>query len=126
MIFACVWTVSVPYMLAAMGPRVGYVVSPLVVLSLKRVAERQFAGIAAAGIVFAVLFVPELKGRSLEETDELFEMRLWAWQFGKAETTGIGRRIARLEAGESVNTSVRDLDHGHVEKGSERDGSVGK
>lgn len=26
-VFACVWTVSVPYMLATLGSRVGYVVS---------------------------------------------------------------------------------------------------
>lgn len=41
----------------------------------------------------------ELKGRSLEETDELFEMNIWAWQFDKTETTGVGRRIALLEQG---------------------------
>lgn len=106
-VFACVWTVSVPYMLAAMGPRVGYVVR--LAPPLKFSTDQQFASIAVVGVIFAVLFVPELKGRSLEETDELFEQRLWAWQFNKAQTTGIGRRIARLEAGESVNTSAQHI-----------------
>lgn len=31
--------------------------------------------------------------------DELFSMNLWAWQFSKAETTGVGRQIADLESG---------------------------
>jgi hypothetical protein len=61
--------------------------------------DSKFGGIAALGLIFAVLFVPELKGRSLEETDELFEQRLWAWQFKDAQTTGVGRRIAKLQAG---------------------------
>jgi hypothetical protein len=48
------------------------------------------------------LFVPELKGRSLEEVDELFEAKLWAWQFSKYQTSGIGHRIAELEDHEAV------------------------
>jgi hypothetical protein len=36
--------------------------------------------------------------RSLEETDELFELRLWAWQFSKATTTGVGAAITDMEA----------------------------
>ena len=60
----------------------------------------QFAGISAAAFVFALFFIPELNGRSLEETDELFEMNLWAWQFSDAQTTGVGRRIAMLEEGD--------------------------
>ena len=66
---------------------------------LKPAGSSQFAGISAAALFFAVFFVPELKGRSLEETDELFEMRLWAWQFNKAKTAGVGARIAQLEQG---------------------------
>ena len=65
----------------------------------------QFAGISALALAFAIIFVPELKGRSLEETDELFEMRLWAWQFNTAQTSGVGARIARLEQG---NTEGED------------------
>ena len=34
-----------------------------------------FAGMSVLSLVFAVFFVPELKGRSLEEVDELFEVR---------------------------------------------------
>ena len=40
--------------------------------------------------------------------DELFDLKLWAWQFSEAETTGVGRRVAELEAGHQVaETKVR-------------------
>ena len=41
-----------------LGARVGYV----------------FMGLAAVSFFFFVFFTPELKGRSLEEVDELFEV----------------------------------------------------
>jgi hypothetical protein len=83
--------------------------------------DLQFGGIATLGLIFAVLFVPELKGRSLEETDELFEQRLWAWQFKEAQTTGVGRRIAKLEAGvasedEQIDGGWQTRDIDEVEK----------
>ncbi len=59
-IAAFVVTFSVPYLLgtpgANLGPKVAWI----------------FAGISAASFVFVCFFVPELSGRSLEETDELF------------------------------------------------------
>ena len=49
-------------------------------------------------MIFGIFFVPELKGRSLEETDELFNAGLkWGWQFSKYKTTGTGAQIAALE-----------------------------
>ena len=50
-------TYSTPYMLAKLHAKVGYI----------------FAGISLSSFIFAVFYVPELKGRSLEEVDELFE-----------------------------------------------------
>lgn len=55
-------------------------------------------GDSILAVIFAVFFVPELKGRSLEEVDELFEAKLWAWQFDKYQTEGVGSRIAHLES----------------------------
>lgn len=43
-----------------LGARVGYI----------------FMGLAAASFLFFIFFTPELKGRSLEEVDELFEVSL--------------------------------------------------
>ena len=55
-------TFCTPYLQNApygnLGPKVGFV----------------FGGCALAGFFFCVFFVPELKGRSLEEVDELFEV----------------------------------------------------
>lgn len=76
---------SVPYLLGSPGANLGGRIGWL------------FFVYCVASFVFITLFLPELKGRSLEETDELFEMRLWAWQFGRAQTKGVGARIGRLE-----------------------------
>lgn len=66
-------------------------------------------GCAAIAVLFFVFFLPELKGRSLEEVDELFEQKLWAWQFENAKTHGIGHRIAHLrEADGDVEENARD------------------
>ena len=89
------WVVNyaAPYMLDAMGANVAYL----------------FCGVNVLCLILTVLFVPEMKNRSLEELDEMFEKRLWAWQvgqksstgahtqFAKYETTGVGRAIAELE-----------------------------
>lgn len=54
-------TYSVPYLLGTPGAHLGAKVGWI------------FAAISTASFIFAVFFVPELKDRSLEETDELFE-----------------------------------------------------
>lgn len=48
--------------------------------------------------LFGVFIIPELKGRSLEEVDELFNAGLkWGWQFSSYRTEGTGAQIAALE-----------------------------
>lgn len=48
--------------------------------------------------LFGVFIVPNLKGRSLEEVDELFGAGLkWGWQFSRYHTAGTGAKIAALE-----------------------------
>ena len=42
-------------------------------------------------------YSPELRGRSLEEVDELFEAGLQAWQFSSYKTRGTGALIAALQ-----------------------------
>ncbi|KAJ9647499.1 hypothetical protein H2204_000128 [Knufia peltigerae] len=78
-------TFFTPYLQAGphvqLGAKVGYV----------------FMGLAALSFFFFVLFMPELKGRSLEEVDELFERKLWAWQFSKAKTYGTGNQVTLIE-----------------------------
>lgn len=38
-------------------------------------------------MIFFWLFIPELKGRTLEEIDELFAKKVPAWRFKKFRTT---------------------------------------
>lgn len=64
-------------------------------------------GNSVLAVIFAIFFVPELKGRSLEEVDELFEAKLWAWQFHKYQTKGIGSRITHLEDSSPKGDKVR-------------------
>nr|XP_018265101.1 uncharacterized protein I303_03284 [Kwoniella dejecticola CBS 10117]OBR87259.1 hypothetical protein I303_03284 [Kwoniella dejecticola CBS 10117] len=91
---AFVFTFCLPYLLkkpgANLGPKVGWLI----------------AGDSLFAFIFSVFYVPEIAGRSLEEMDELFEMRLWAWQFKNAETSGVGRRIAQLEAGHTTGDKM--------------------
>ena len=54
-------TYSVPYLLGTPGANLGAKVGWI------------FAAISFASFIFALLFVPELQNRSLEETNELFE-----------------------------------------------------
>lgn len=50
-----------------------------------------------AAAVWTYFFLPELKGRSLEELDELFEKRIGVFAFGKYKATGYGARITQVE-----------------------------
>ncbi|KAL1304369.1 hypothetical protein AAFC00_003372 [Neodothiora populina] len=47
--------------------------------------------------LWVYFFLPELKGRSLEELDELFEKRVGVFAFGKYEATGYGARLTKVE-----------------------------
>lgn len=78
-------TFTTPYLLAKDGPNLGPKIGWI---------------FAAAGYLsgfFGIFFTPELKGRSLEEVDELFEAKLQCWQFSGYKTTGAGHRVGELE-----------------------------
>ena len=70
---------------------------------------------AAFGSVWAWFFFPELKGRSLEEVDEMFEAGIWAYQFKKYVTTSKASQIARIEEGDTVHKLANDEDDEHLE-----------
>ncbi|KAJ9150704.1 General substrate transporter [Pleurostoma richardsiae] len=74
-------TFVTPYLLPSMGVKIGWI----------------FGSVAAFSLIWGIFFFPELKGRSLEEVDELFAANLQAWQFKRYETHGTGRLLAALE-----------------------------
>lgn len=71
--FVVVYTT--PYLLstpgANLGAKLGYV----------------WAGFAGLGAIWAWFCMPELKGRSLEDMDELFAAKLPAWRFKDYDST---------------------------------------
>lgn len=81
-------TATVPYLMgpgsgtANLGAKVGWF----------------FAAPSFILMLFGIFLVPELRGRSLEETDELYAAGLrWAWEFSKFQNRGTGAQIAALE-----------------------------
>lgn len=56
-----------------------------------------FGSVACFTVVWSYVFFPELKARSLEEVDGLFEAKLSARRFSTYESTGMGRLLASLE-----------------------------
>jgi MFS transporter, SP family, sugar:H+ symporter len=59
--------------------------------------------IAAVAMIYAIFFVPETKGRSLEELDELFERKpsVPAWRFRNTQTSGVGAKIGVIEGSDA-------------------------
>ena len=95
---AFVVSYSVPYILDDLGAKIGFV----------------FMGVCVSGVLYSILLLPELTGRSLEEVDEMFQHkpRLHPWQFKHFETHGIGRRIAELEMNQPGDVKIQDQPQG--------------
>lgn len=92
------WLVAftVPYLLDAIGARIGYI----------------YGGFAIVATVYAYFFVPEIKDRSLEELDELFDQHVPARKFAQAQTHGAAHRITELENARRLD---RPVDPGPVD-----------
>jgi SP family sugar:H+ symporter-like MFS transporter len=48
-------------------------------------------------VAWAFFMLPELKGRTLEEMDELFQKHISVFEFGKYQTSGAGAHLAIIE-----------------------------
>ena len=91
-----------------------------------------YGGVALLGIVFCFFYMPETKGRSLEEMEELWTEKVPARSFKSyTSKSGIGLRVSQLErhagAGEMGDSSVEDLKivDGEAEDHKMEDGKVG-
>lgn len=82
-----------------LGPRVGMVYGSFSILA----------------IFFVFLVVPELKGRSLEELDELFHSRVKPWRSTGFVATGIGAQITTIGAGGTDGARVKRVDEEDAE-----------
>lgn len=82
-VFTTPYLLSPPY--ANLGPKLGYV----------------WGGFAALGAVWVWFFMPELKGRNLEEIDQLFDAKISARKFASFETQGLSHDVAIMEADDS-------------------------
>lgn len=91
-----------PYLLAEIGAGLAYI----------------WGGFAILSSIWCWFFMPELKGRNLEEIDQLFEAGLPAWKFRKYQTEGISHDLAVLEHEGGVAKVVDEAED--VETGRER------
>ncbi|CAL5868250.1 uncharacterized protein PFLUO_LOCUS2474 [Penicillium psychrofluorescens] len=101
-------TFVTPYLLANPGPNLGPKIGWI------------FAAAAYLSGLFGIFFTPELKGRSLEEVDELFEAKLHAWQFKDFQTSGAGHRLTELERHDRTALEKQKPVIDHMEKGQEQ------
>lgn len=93
---------SLPYLMDAgyadLGSKVGFI----------------YGSIAGAVVFWAVFFLPELRKRSLEEVEEMWEAKVPAWRmrsYQSTSTTGAGARITQLEnhTGHTKMTTIPDI-----------------
>lgn len=81
-----------------------------------------YGSISILAIVFVFFVVPEMKGRSLEELDDLFHSKVPAWKSRGFVSTGIGAQITNMEGanvGEAYDQAVKQalvVDSERVEK----------
>jgi sugar porter (SP) family MFS transporter len=60
-------------------------------------------------VIWVFFFLPEMKGRSLEELDELFEKRVPTLKFGSYVAEGLGAEVTRLENSEKADLEGKVL-----------------
>lgn len=90
---------STPYLLdkpyADLGSKVGFI----------------FGGLATASFFFAYLCVPEMKGRTLEEINWMFQDGVPIWKFGEYEAPFERRTVSEIAVVEDEDTMQGDAAH---------------
>jgi SP family sugar:H+ symporter-like MFS transporter len=74
-----------------------------------------YGSVSVISMVFVGYFVPEMKGRSLEELDELFQSKIPAWRAKSYVCTGIGARITAVQNHSSKADHLSSTDTTTVE-----------
>ncbi|EKJ77446.1 hypothetical protein FPSE_02319 [Fusarium pseudograminearum CS3096] len=100
-LWAFVTNYSIPYLIANLHFGVGWV----------------FGGISALALIFTFVFLPETKGRALEEIDALFATAFNPFRPQNIEPSDAERRISELEGGKDFEDSILAHDKdGHDDK----------
>ena len=99
---------TVPYLVnddaAGLGAKVGFIFAALVIL----------------GAVWTFYFVPELKGRALEEIDEMFQQKIPSRKFKEYQVTGVASLVEVMEQNGTIPVGEKTHDMIHVEIASQR------
>lgn len=89
-----------------------------------------YGSFSVISAIWVIFMIPELKGRSLEELDELFEKKVSVWRFGSYQTEGLGAQVRQLEGiGKDVDLASKyihglELEDERIEERSERKGDA--
>lgn len=67
-----------------------------------------FGGFTTLYLIWAIFFLPELKNRSLEEVDELFNANIWAWQFSSYKTKSLAGRVTERDVNNSEKKEIQE------------------
>jgi hypothetical protein len=62
-----------------------------------------YGSFSILAVIWCLIMLPETKGRSLEELDELFEKGVSTWKFGSYKTTGFGAMIEGRADGKDMD-----------------------
>ena len=65
-----------------------------------------YASMSFLAMAFVYLVVPEMKGRSLEELDELFHSQVPAWKSRRFVSTGLGAQITNIQNASSDRVAM--------------------
>ncbi|KZT74921.1 general substrate transporter [Daedalea quercina L-15889] len=88
------------FLLSFFSPRIADDIGPLILLI--------FCGMLVFGFVYVYLFIPETKGLSLEEVDELYRARIPPWQ--SSSWRPAEKHIHdKIDAGSKVDTQITEL-----------------
>ncbi|RSH92483.1 hypothetical protein EHS25_008899 [Saitozyma podzolica] len=99
-VWAFITNFVLPYMLAALSFKVGYI----------------FGGIALSAVVWTFFFLPETKGRALEEIDAVFEKPFNPFRPTVVTPSSAARRVGELEDdGKQEHQHVHEADEKAVE-----------
>lgn len=70
-----------------------------------------YGGVSVIAFIFVFLVVPEMKGRSLEELDELFHAKVKPWRSTKFVATGIGAQITNIQGVKEGDLATKVVEH---------------